>query len=71
MVNNSLWLHCPLCKSKAYYGKHMLTEREIMSLMKLKEELQLYNDTFGTDYEIRPSVVTTYSVASGDYSKVE
>ena len=49
----------------------MLTEREIMSLMKLKEELQLYNDAFGTDYEIKPATVTTYSVASGDYSKVE
>ena len=68
---NKIHCSCPLCKSKAYYGKHMLTEREIMSLMKLKEELQLYNDTFGTDYEIKPTTVTTYSVASGDYSKVE
>ena len=68
---NKIHCSCPLCKSKAYYGKHILTNKEIMSLTKLKEELQIYNDAFGTDYEIRPTVVTTYSVASGDYSKTE
>ena len=41
---------CPLCKDKAYYGKHVLTEQELTSILKLKEELDTYNEIFGTSY---------------------
>ena len=43
---------CPICKGKAYYGKHMLTEQELISILKLKEELDTYNEIFGTSYEL-------------------
>ena len=43
---------CPLCKDKAYYGKHVLTEQELISILKLKEELDTYNEIFGTSYEL-------------------
>ena len=43
---------CPLCKDKAYYGKHLLTEQELVSILKLKEELDTYNEIFGTSYEL-------------------
>jgi hypothetical protein len=43
---------CPLCKDKAYYGKHILTEQELTSILKLKEELDTYNEIFGTSYEL-------------------
>ena len=43
---------CPLCKDKTYYGKHMLTEQELVSILKLKEELDTYNEIFGTSYEL-------------------
>ena len=43
---------CPLCKDKAYYGKHILTEQELTSILKLKEDLDTYNEMFGTSYEL-------------------
>lgn len=43
---------CPLCKDKAYYGKHVLTEQELVAILKLKEELDTYNEIFGTSYEL-------------------
>ena len=43
---------CSLCKDKAYYGKHVLTEQELVSILKLKEELDTYNEIFGTSYEL-------------------
>ena len=53
---NKIHCSCPLCKEKARHnGKHILTEREIISIMKMYEQLKSYNET-------------TYSVASGDWS---
>ena len=49
---NKIHCSCPLCKDKAYYGKHMLTEQELVSILKLKEELDTYNEIFGTSYEL-------------------
>ena len=43
---------CPLCKGKAYYGKHVLTAQELTSILRLKEELDTYNEIFGTSYEL-------------------
>ena len=28
---------CPLCKDKAYYGKHLFTRQEVHALLKLHE----------------------------------
>lgn len=53
---NKIHCSCPLCKEKARHnGKHTLTEQEIISIMKMYEQLKSYNGT-------------TYSVASGDWS---
>ena len=65
---NKIHCSCRMCRSKDYNGKHVLTLKELKSLDMLKEELQLYNDSFGTDYEITPKTITTYSICSGDYS---
>jgi hypothetical protein len=34
---------CPLCKEKAYIGKHPLTRQEKIALLKLKEEAMAVN----------------------------
>ena len=34
---NKIHCSCPLCKSKAYYGKHMFTAQEVKALLQLKE----------------------------------
>ena len=49
---NKIHCSCPLCKAKAFYGKHLLTEQELVSMLKLKEELDTYNEIFGTSYEL-------------------
>ena len=49
---NKIHCSCPLCKDKAYYGKHLLTEQELVSILKFKEELDTYNKIFGTSYEL-------------------
>lgn len=36
---NKIHCSCPLCKSKAYYGKHMLTKQEQKAILKQQEEL--------------------------------
>ena len=39
---NKIHCSCPLCKSKAYYGKHLFTRQEVHALLKLHEaELDL------------------------------
>ena len=35
---------CPLCKSKAYYGKHILTLNELSSYDKMKDGISEYHD---------------------------
>ena len=35
---NKIHCSCPLCKAKAYYGKHMLTKQEQKAQLKQKEE---------------------------------
>jgi hypothetical protein len=49
---NKVHCSCALCKDKAYYGKHLLTAQELTSILKLKEELDAYNEIFGTSYEL-------------------
>ena len=34
---NKIHCSCPLCKSKAYYGKHLFTRQEVHALLKLQE----------------------------------
>ena len=36
---NKIHCSCPLCKSKAYFRKHVLTRQEKESILKLDEEL--------------------------------
>ena len=35
---NKIHCSCPLCKEKAWYGKHMLTKQEQKAQLKQKEE---------------------------------
>ena len=54
---NKIHCSCPLCKSKAYYGKHIFTFQEVKAILKLKEAEQerTYNEAPGT-----------FSIASGN-----
>lgn len=35
---NKIHCSCRMCRGKDYYGRHILTEQELCSLLKLKEE---------------------------------
>jgi hypothetical protein len=54
---NKIHCSCPLCKSKAYYGKHVFTFQEVQAILKLKEAERecTYNEAPGT-----------FSIASGN-----
>lgn len=42
---NKIHCSCPLCKSKAYYGKHIFTRQEVHALLKLQEaERECYSN---------------------------
>lgn len=47
---NKIHCSCPLCKSKAYYGKHLFTRQEVHALLKLQEAERdcTYNEAPGT-----------------------
>ena len=52
---NKIHCSCPLCKDKAYYGKHRFTRQEVHALLKLQEALRepcTYNECSG-DFSIR------------------
>ena len=52
---NKIPCSCPLCKDKAYYGKHLFTRQEVHALLKLQEALRescTYNECSG-DFNIR------------------
>jgi hypothetical protein len=49
---NKIHCSCRLCRGKDYNGRHILTEQELASILKLKEELDTYNEIFGTSYEL-------------------
>lgn len=53
---NKIHCSCPLCKDKAYYGKHLFTRQEVQALLKLQESE-------------RESV--TNATVKGDYSMVD
>jgi hypothetical protein len=46
---NKIHCSCPLCKSKAYYGKHIFTFQEVQAILKLKEAERecTYNEASG------------------------
>ena len=35
---NKIHCSCPLCKDKAFYGKHLFTRQEVHALLKLQEQ---------------------------------
>ena len=35
---NKIHCSCPLCKDKAFYGKHLCTRQEIHALLKMQEQ---------------------------------
>ena len=39
---NKIHCSCPICKSKAYYGKHMETRQEELARLKYEEEQRDY-----------------------------
>ena len=47
---NKIHCSCPLCKDKAYYGKHLFTRQEVHALLKLQEAERecTYNEAPGT-----------------------
>ena len=49
---NKIHCSCPLCRGKDYNGRHILTEQELVSILKLKEELDAHNEIFNTSYEL-------------------
>ena len=35
---NKIHCSCPLCKDKAYYGKHLFTRQEVHALLRMQEQ---------------------------------
>ena len=49
---NKIHCSCPLCKDKAYYGKHLFTRQEVHALLKLHEaEIALQSKDADVDFK--------------------
>jgi hypothetical protein len=49
---NKIHCSCPLCKEKARHnGKHLLTERELISIMKMNEEKNCSHNVASGEWE--------------------
>ncbi len=40
---------CPLCKSKAYYGKHLFTRQEVLAVLRMHEGDEEYLNSWSED----------------------
>ena len=43
---NKIHCSCRMCRGKDYNGRHILTEQELASILRLKEEIDTYSEIF-------------------------